>query len=396
MWFQILLILFPVMTMSFVYAEPIPNYYKPYAPIYTDKQVYSWTDKIHITIVAPSWNENKYAIDSIGDERGHSVKISTPGHFLEPYKLTETSQNSGIFAGEVTLTGFSHDTNGDGVPDTNPQTTGSGPTNGLLAANRDDGITISFEFADGVVLTKSAKIRWNLAEIYFSDTSYLPAEPVTIQLKDPDANLNPESPDTITIDVSSDSDSAGISVVATETNDDSGIFEAMVFLTQSDKSSGNRLYAIPDDIVYATYQDRTLPLPHSISDVMDITAKSVIESNIPDVQKVSVSDIRITDSSGKLITEIKTNQQIQIISNIRNNQNFVQAFTYIIQISDSSGSIVSLSWIVGQMAESQNLDLSQSWMPLKSDNYKIETFVWRSLNDARTLAQSHTESVHVE
>ena len=53
--YLILLILFLFFFIS-ANAEPIPNYYKPYAPITTDKQVYSWTDKVGITIDAPSWN----------------------------------------------------------------------------------------------------------------------------------------------------------------------------------------------------------------------------------------------------------------------------------------------------------------------------------------------------
>ena len=48
------------------YAESIPDYDKPYAPIFTDKSVYSWTDKIIVSIMAPSWNSNSNQIDSIG------------------------------------------------------------------------------------------------------------------------------------------------------------------------------------------------------------------------------------------------------------------------------------------------------------------------------------------
>ena len=33
-----------------VYAESLPDYDKPFAPIYTDKTGYSWTDKIIISI----------------------------------------------------------------------------------------------------------------------------------------------------------------------------------------------------------------------------------------------------------------------------------------------------------------------------------------------------------
>src|SRR5574341_1185684 len=179
--------------LPFAYAEQIPDYYNPYAPIYTDKQVYSWTDKIYITIDAPSWNENTHGVDSIGDEQGYFVKISTASHKLEPYKLVETGPNTGKFVGEVTLTGFSHDADGDGQIDTTPRTGGNGPTSGFLEADRDDGLSISFEFADGVVLTQNAKVSWNHGNIAFEKESYMLAESAQIRVIEPDMNLNPES-----------------------------------------------------------------------------------------------------------------------------------------------------------------------------------------------------------
>ena len=63
------------------------------------------------------------------------------------------------------LTGFLHDANGDGDIDTTPRTTGNGPTSGFLEVDRDSAVTISFEFADGVVLTESVPVSWNLGTI---------------------------------------------------------------------------------------------------------------------------------------------------------------------------------------------------------------------------------------
>ncbi|MDH5415674.1 MAG: hypothetical protein OEW55_00335, partial [Nitrosopumilus sp.] len=54
-----------------VFGEPIPDYEKPYSPIFTDKPVYSWTDKIKMTIIAPSWNTDRHLIDSIGNTPDH-------------------------------------------------------------------------------------------------------------------------------------------------------------------------------------------------------------------------------------------------------------------------------------------------------------------------------------
>ena len=92
-----------------VYAESLPDYDKPFAPIYTDKPGYSWTDKIIISINAPSWNSNSNKIGSIGETDSHAIKISSGENFLKPYRLTETSSGSGIFSGEIILTGFLHD-----------------------------------------------------------------------------------------------------------------------------------------------------------------------------------------------------------------------------------------------------------------------------------------------
>ena len=116
-----------MLILSPVYAESIPDYQKPFAPIFTDKPVYSWTDKIIVSVHAPSWNSNPNQIDSIGQSESHPIKISSGENFLKPYRLTETSSNSGIFSGEIILTGFLHDVDDDGFFDTQPKTTGSDP-----------------------------------------------------------------------------------------------------------------------------------------------------------------------------------------------------------------------------------------------------------------------------
>ena len=114
--FFTLLLLIPVSQVAF--GEDIPDYNKPYAPIFFNKSVYSWTEKVEVTIVAPSWNTGKYLIDSIGGDPEYSVDVYTNNHRLSEYKLYETDPASGIFTGEIILTGFLHDIDGDGTDDT--------------------------------------------------------------------------------------------------------------------------------------------------------------------------------------------------------------------------------------------------------------------------------------
>lgn len=378
-----------------IFGEEVPDYNKPYSPIFTDKEVYTWTDKVKITIAAPSWNAHKDAIDSIGTQEGHFIKISTGKNSLEPYKLTETDLNSGIFAGEITLTGFSHDVDGDTRFDTNPRTAGTGPTNGFLESERDSAITISFEFTDGVVLTQSVPISWNIGTIKFLQPQYVIGQNAVIRVTDADLNLNPEAIDQVKVEVSSDSDAGGITVQATETTESSGVFNVEISFSQNFVSSGNRLFAIPGDTIFAKYEDRTLPSPYSESDDLDVVAQASFESNIHPTERITIENVFLADGRGVPLSELGTEESFQTVGSIKNNQNYEQNFVYLIQISDDKKRIVSLSWIKGKLAANQKLDLSQSWSPTQPGDYAIETFVWKSLNNPIPLSESSTLSITV-
>ena len=374
-----------------IFAEQIPDYDNPYAPIFTDKPVYTWTDKVEMTILAPSWNTDRHLIDSIGDD-DHPIKISTREHSLAPYRFTETDVNSGRFTAEIILTGFSHDVDGDGDFDTTPRTIGNGPTSGFLETDRDSAITITFEFANGVVLTKSVPIQWNIGTIQFSESNYLSNKTALVRVIDPDLNLNPESLDQIPIQISSNSDVSGIEVAAVETSETSGVFVATVSFTQNLSSSGNRLYAISGDTIFAKYDDYTLPKPYSIADNLAVKTSAIIRSSSSALQSLPII---FSDSMGNQILTVSANDQIQIVGKILNPQNFKQRFVYLFQVKDENNFVVSLSWIQGEISANQNLDISQSWIPQETGNYAIETYTWNSLTNAAPLSPSLSTSVFV-
>ena len=384
-----------MLILSPVYAESIPDYQKPFAPIFTDKPVYSWTDKIIVSVHAPSWNSNPDQIDSIGQSESHPIKISSGENFLKPYRLTETSSNSGIFSGEIILTGFLHDVDGDGIFDTNPKTFGNGPTNGFLESDNDDSITISFEFADGVVLTESFPISWNYGTIKFSQDVFHTNDSVQINVIDSDLNLNPEIIDTVILEIFSDSDNGGIQVVAMETSERSGNFIATINLS-TNTSSGNRLYAIPGDTIIAKYADHTLPKPFSKSDSQNIETSAIVDYSISPINRIQTSPISLSDGFGNPITSLLSETQIQIVGTIENQINYDQEFIYFFQIKNPDNSIISLSWIQGKLSSNQILDISQSWIPKNSGNYVLETYVWNSLNELIPLSPPNTTIITID
>jgi len=219
---------------------------------------------------------------------GDPVKVSTRGFDIDNYKLVETGTDTGIFTGEVILVGFKHDADGDadtGDADGNDVgskgTSGSGPTDGLLQTDDDDGITVSFEFSEDETVVGSSLIRWNIGEVQWFEASYPVSGTGVVRIIDPDMNLDPEAVDNFDVDVWSDSDAGGIDLTITETNEATGIFEGTVFFTVRDESSGHRLRVAEGDTVTAEYEDNTLPDPYTTADELDITATTLIGTIVP-------------------------------------------------------------------------------------------------------------------
>ena len=368
-------------------ADQIPDYDNPYAPISTDKPVYTWTDKIKMTIVAPSWNTNDYLTDSIGDFDGNHINIATSKNSLKAYRFTETAPDSGIFTAQVTLTGFPHDADGDGNIDTTPRTGGTGPNNGFLEVGSDSGVTISFEFADDVILTESVKTSWNVGTVEFIDGMVVPDIPALVRVIDADMNLNPESLDTVPVHLHSDSDVAGIIVDAVETSESSGIFVASIRTSEKLPSSGNRLYALYGDAVSAQYADFTLPKPYQVSENLKIESSSKMESSVLPIDRLESSSIVMSNGFGNPVElPSSPDTQLQMVGTVTNHNDFKQPFVYVFQVKSPDGSVEFLSWVQTEILPQQSLDISQSWTPRESGVYTVESFVWRSTTDYLTLA----------
>ena len=107
------------------------------SPISIYRDTYSSNSLVHISIYAPDFNSNPYAIDTIGDDSNGEVTVSTREDRI-PYKLAETGPDTGVFAGYVILSGS-----------TSSCSPVCGPTDGFLAAGGDDAITVSFTYDVG-------------------------------------------------------------------------------------------------------------------------------------------------------------------------------------------------------------------------------------------------------
>ncbi len=371
-------------------------------PIQFNKKVFSWTDRVYISIIAPDFNSDPNVVDVIGLTTDDKVTVSTTGHSI-PYQLVETGPNTGIFSGYVTLTGDPTQKGSTGIDGegTNPSGVESactpicGPTNGFLPSTGNDGISVSFEYSRDRTVTGSAFIRWNVGEIKWLQSNYPTNSQGILQIVDTDMNLNPKAIDKFETNVWSDSDSGGIKLTMTETGKSTGVFQGTVYFTGDFQSSGDRLHVSEGDSVKAEYVDRTLPLPHSPSDQLRITAATTVGSSLPPLEKAPASNARMLDSSGNTLTKVAANQQIQIVSDIANKEDRNQPFAYLVQIQDGNGITLSLSWITGTLSPNQGLTLSQSWMPKTTGTYTAQIFVWQSIGNPDALSPPLTLQIPV-
>jgi len=109
--------------------------------------------------------------------------------------------------------------------------------------------------------------------------------------------------------------------------------------------------------------------------------KAKVEAPHVKVDPYSMGEPKLVDLFGKRVDKIVTGLPVLVQTKIINNLEEEQPLIYILQVKDSQGFTVMLTWIKGTMTASSSLDSGISWIPEESGNYKLELFVWKSFSD---------------
>lgn len=241
-----------------------------------DQKVYSWTDKVRITVIAPNFCRNSNKVERIGNDPEGTITIKTRMGKLNNYELVETGAGTGIFTGEITLTGFQYDKLAPDMLSDFGKTFGKGSKGGMIACDSDDGISVEFTTKTNSVVA-SALIRWNIGEIQWMKPTYSLAQTGSVIVIDPDMNLNPDLVDVFKVRVWSDSDPVGTEILVIETGPEKGIFVGdIIFDTKTEE--GISLKVSSGDSVMAEYVDFTLPHPYKKGDYLKITRTTQIQT----------------------------------------------------------------------------------------------------------------------
>jgi hypothetical protein len=106
----------------------------------------------------------------------------------------------------------------------------------------------------------------------------------------------------------------------------------------------------------------------------------------------SLTNPKVVDNFYNVLTIIEVGQQINLVAELSNQNNFSQDFT--IQFVD--GYALMDTWITGSLSSGQSLSPSSSWIPKYSGTYTVDINVFDNFINKNKLSESLTMQIVVE
>ena len=123
--------------------------------------------------------------------------------------------------------------------------------------------------------------------------------------------------------------------------------------------------------------------------ILMVLSQSAFVFALQALERSPASNPRLVNAFGERVIEhVNVNQQVQLTADIKNNQEVSQNFVYIVQVKDSRGIVIYISWITGRLEPDQSFSPALSWTPHTSGTYIAEIFVWDSLANQDALSES--------
>jgi hypothetical protein len=101
---------------------------------------------------------------------------------------------------------------------------------------------------------------------------------------------------------------------------------------------------------------------------------------------VNISQLKVVDQTGATLSSPSMGMQILIQSDVRNNLSTDQQFSYIVQIKNSLGATIMISWMTGTLPAGKQYAVAQSWLVENTGEYTAEVFVWQSISNPVILS----------
>ncbi len=196
-----------------------------------------------------------------------------------------------------------------------------------------------------------------------------------LTFEDPAYDKDPNAIDTVEVRLWTDTDRGGLLLVLRETGESSGIFREIISFCP--ECSGAGLRVTEGDLVTAY-----MPSTGAI-------AYARIAGKVRPADRISITGISFIDEQANRLGkfDLLVNQEVNIQTNITNNQKKDQEMRLITQIKDSeniTALIASKRIVVPALA---SLTINQPWIPTEAKLYSIEVFIWQDFENPSPLGQ---------
>jgi hypothetical protein len=248
---------------------------------------------------------------------------------------------------------------------------------------------------------------FSIADVTWKEASFPSHDgtKATLIVTDHDMNTYLNAIDHVWVEIHSDSDNVGFRMTLFETNYDSGIFKGDVIFVATSPSGRGFLHTEDGDTITAKYVDKNLPTGY-VSESGSVLTKQGLEifttalvgQSWPPLERVPASNFRLVDVDQKPITNnlLPVDQQIKLVSDLENQQNYTQPFAYLVQIQNDKNHVVSLSWLAGNLTSFQKITPGVTWIPFKEGLYIATVFVWESVDNPTALSPPLSLEIGVE
>lgn len=135
-------------------------------------------------------------------------------------------------------------------------------------------------------------------------------------------------------------------------------------------------------IYYYVMHEQLSPLAYAIPPVDRVELKDVV------VRSFETKEIVATFSGpARINMPLEEGKMYHIDANVVPVKEDVLQLAYIVQIKDSNTDFTEqLSWVSVEVPYSQNMNASQSWVPMEKGRYQIDVMVWTDLVDPISLS----------
>ncbi|HSD04424.1 MAG TPA: peptidase [Nitrosopumilaceae archaeon] len=346
-------------------------------------------------------------------------------------ELEETSANSGTFTGTIEYAVTNQLNQFDPAFITSLRTIDD-EIKFLINDELDDAQGTNLAYSDianvGVTIGISSKtdIKTHAGTVTLESQTYRFGQPVVVVLTDPDLNLKHDVVDVYSVvnDPSSDADdtvgdtsgntlleieikgfryhrctingietgglgSTGFTLV--ETGPATGIFKgAFKMPSQICNESRTKLISPAGGSIEVNYFD----FRDDSGQPREIGLTFLKPSSKPQNQfvvegepapNIDIKPVQMKDSFDRPILKPVIGQKINFVTEILNNDEKSQRYTYIIQVKDENNKVVDLRWVEGYADPAKKKTAGILWEVTSSGNYTVEIFLWDGIDSALPL-----------